>query len=217
MTALIRGGAFEDFEEHRSTALSRYRLLSDLSPLERQTVATLMERHIDVDDWVRFVRAISDESKYEVIKEKEEVKVPNSRRRPKVRELLREYDQSDMFDTKAQKIAWEHHYLGVSLSGSEADIYKADNTCVELIKTGYPNMPFNIAVCVDAIREIITKKGDPMAFVTGRDRTYVMDNIVVFPKVFDRSRRLLEEGNIIKIAGKMDDRGSLIANKIERV
>jgi|GEM_PF-4673647 len=78
-------------------------------------------------------------------------------------------------------------------------------------------MQFEIAVCVDAVREIITKKGDPMAFVTARDNTYVMDNIVVFPKTFARAKTLLEEGNVLKIRGKMDDRGSLIAERVERL
>jgi DNA polymerase III alpha subunit len=56
-----------------------------------------------------------------------------------------------------------------------------------------------------------------MAFVTAHDRTYLMDNIVVFPKVFNTSKQLLEGGNVLKIKGKVDDRGSLIADRVERL
>jgi DNA polymerase III alpha subunit len=176
-----------------------------------------MEHQQGSPDWVRIVRALADESKVEAVKERYAVKVPNSRRRIKIRELLDDYDQSDLFDTRAQKIAWEEHFLGIALSGSESDIYKAKDHCIDLVKGGYPDMRFEISVCVDGVREIITKKGDPMAFVTAHDRTYLMDNIVVFPKVFNTSKQLLEGGNVLKIKGKVDDRGSLIADRVERL
>jgi len=44
-----------------------------------------------------------------------------------------------------------------------------------------------------------------------------MDNIVVFPQTFSRAKRLLEEGNVIKIRGKISDQGSLIAERVERL
>jgi DNA polymerase III alpha subunit len=164
---------------------------------------------------------MSDEDKALIIKEKFSVKIPNARRRPKIRELLSEYDSRELFDTKAQKIAWEQHYLGIALSGSEADIYTAQDSCIDIIRSGYADMSFEIAACVDAVREHIVAKGksagQPMAFVTARDNTYVMDNIVVFPRTFARSKRLLEAGNVLKIRGKVDDRGSLIADQLERL
>jgi len=217
MTALIRSGAFDDIEEHRVESQSRFRLLDGLTDKEVETVAGLMEYQTENKDWVRIVRALADEDKSLKVKETYDVKIPNARRRPKLRELLSDYDGRELFDTKAQRIAWEQHYLGIALSGSEADIYKAQDSCIDLVRDGYADLGFEIAVCIDGVREIITKKGDPMAFVTARDQTYVMDNIVVFPQTFDRAKRLLEEGNVIKIRGKMDDRGSLIANQIERL
>lgn len=217
MIALIRGGAFDDQVDHRVECQRRFRLLENLTTNERECVKSLMPHQEGTPDWIKIVRALSDETKALTIRERFKVKIPDIRRRTKLRELLAEYDQSEIFDTKPQRIAWEQHYLGISLSGSEADIYKARDKCVDLIKNGEPEMFFEIAVCVDGVREILTKNGDPMAFVTGRDRTYMMDNIVVFPKVFSASKALLEEGSILKINGKMDERGSLIANKIERL
>lgn len=215
--ALIKVGAFDDEGIDRVECLRRFRLLDALTPNEIATVAELLKHQKGDKDWVRIVRALGDEEKVEVVKERYGVKIPNSRRRNKIRELLDHYDQSDLFDSKAQKIAWEEHYLGISLSGSTADIYNAKDKCVDLVKNGYADRRFEISVCVDGVREIITKKGDPMAFVTAHDKSYLMDNIVVFPKIFNTSKALLEDGNVLKIKGKIDDRGSLIADRIERL
>ena len=217
LTALIRGGAFDDLVEHRVEAQARFQLLEALTPKEREVVQELMPHQEGDTDWVRIVSAIASEEKALLVKEKFGVKIPNARRRPKLREALGDFHRRELFDSKAQRIAWEQHYLGISLSGSEADIYKAEHTCIDLIRNSFPDMRFEIAVCIDAVREHICKSGDPMAFVTARDRTYVMDNIVVFPKTFSYSKRLLEEGNILKIRGRVDDRGSLIADRVERV
>ena len=217
MMALIRSGAFDDVEENRVEGQARFRLLDDLTEKEIEVVGELLPHQEGEPNWIKIVKAIADEDKAPLIKEKYGVKIPNARRRPKIREAIGSYNQRELFDSKAQRIAWEQHYLGIALSGSEADIYKANNTCIDLIKGGYPEMTFEIAVCVDGVREIITKKGDPMAFVTARDKTYVMDNIVVFPKTYTRAKNLLEEGNVLRIKGKMDDRGSLIADRVERL
>jgi len=217
LIALIRGGAFDDLVEHRVEAQARFKLLDTLTAKERETVQELIPHQEGDADWVRIISAIASEKKAPLVKEKFGVKIPNARRRPKLREALGEFHRRELFDSKAQRIAWEQHYLGISLSGSEADIYKAEHTCIDLIRNSFPDMRFEIAVCVDAVREIVTRKGDPMAFVTARDKTYVMDNIVVFPKTFSYSKRLLEEGNVLKIRGRVDDRGSLIADRVERI
>lgn len=217
LTALIRGGAFDDLEEYRIEAQSRFKLLCALTPNECELIQTLLPHQEGKPDWIRVLRAIADEIKAPIIKERFKVKIPDVRRRPKIREALQEFDARELFDTKAQRIAWEQFYLGISLSGSEADIYTARDKCIDLVRNGEANNSFEIAVCVDGVREIVTTKGDAMAFVTARDKTYVMDNIVVFPKVFNATRGLLDEGSVLKIRGRIDDRGSLIADKVERL
>jgi DNA polymerase III alpha subunit len=85
------------------------------------------------------------------------------------------------------------------------------------VKHGRSKMRFEIAICVDSVRDIITTKGRPMAFVTAHDDTYQMDNIVVFSDTFEKYEGVLEDGNVLKIRGQMDDRGSLICQYIERM
>lgn len=221
MIALVRSGAFDDIEENRVEAQARFRLLDTLTDKEIELVSVLLPHQEGPRDWIKIVRAIASEDKAPLIKEKYGVKIPNARRRPRIREALAAYNERELFDSKPQRIAWERYYLGVSLSGSEADIYKANNTCVDIIKNGYPEMEFEIAVCIDAVREHIVGRGrsagQPMAFVTARDQTFIMDNIVVFPQTFSRSKNLLEEGNVVKIRGKLGDRDSLIAERVERL
>lgn len=217
MLALIKGGALDDIQEQRVRGVARLKLLDNLTDKERETIRQLMQIETEVTDWVRFVRSLSSEDKCELIKEKYGVTIPNVRRRGTIRDLLQEYDAGELFDSKSQRIVWEQFYLGISLSGSEADVYKARHKCVDLVRNSSADMRFEIAVCIDGVREIVTKKGDPMAFVTARDNTYQMDNIVVFPKTFANCKGLLESGNVIRIIGKVDDRGSLIADVVERL
>jgi len=218
--ALIKSGAFGDLGEHRVRMLARYRLFSFLTPKEKVTVFELAEKEgLTSSEWIRVVRGLSDEKKCEAIKEHYELKrPPDIARRRKLRDALQEHDGVNLFDSAMQNIVWEKFYLGVSLSGSEADVFRAPDKCVDLIKSGEPDTAFEIAVCLDSVRVILTKtKGEPMAFVTGRDKTYSLDGIVVFPQTFKRCEALLEEGNVIKVYGKINNRGSYIADKVERL
>jgi len=217
--ALIKSGAFGDMGQHRVRMLARYHLFNSLSPRERVIVFELAEREgLRGADWVRVVRGLADEEKIDEIKEHYQLsRPPIATRRAKLRQALHLHDGVDLFDNATQNIIWEKQYLGVSLSGSEADVFKAKDKCVDIIKSGEPGMDFEIAVYLDSVRNILTKKGDPMAFVTGRDKTYCLDGIVVFPNTFKYCEGLLEEGNIVKVCGKINDRGSFIADKVERL
>jgi DNA polymerase-3 subunit alpha len=217
VAALIKSGAFDSYGEPRVRMLAKHNLMEGLSKTELKNIDSLMKREPDIKDWVRFVRGLSDDSKTDIIKNKYGIRVPDARRRPKLQELLREYDAADLFDGKIQNIGWEKQYLGISLSGNEAEMFNARNKCAELMRSGEPNDGFEIAVCVDSAREHICGNGKTMAFVSARDDTYAMNNIVVFPQQFEKFHDLLIEGNILKISGKISDRRSLVANKIKRL
>lgn len=67
------------------------------------------------------------------------------------------------------------------------------------------------------MRKIKTKKGEDMAFVTGGDHTYTLDNIVVFPCQYNQYANLLLEGAILKLRGNIDNRGSVLVDTLERI
>ena len=75
-----------------------------------------------------------------------------------------------------------------------------------------------VIVYVDRIRQIDTKKGEKMAFLTASDEMYNVD-VVVFPKVF-KEYRDLKAGQIYLIYGDVErryDMYQLNALKIEKL
>lgn len=65
--------------------------------------------------------------------------------------------------------------------------------------------PLFVAVVVEKIREIRTKRGESMAFLTISDEQEEMD-AVVFPEVYRTVRNWLEEDMIIVMEGKIQER-----------
>ncbi len=59
---------------------------------------------------------------------------------------------------------------------------------------------------VSSVRQTMTKKGDPMAFVQLEDTTGVVE-VVVFSKAFTAARPLLEQDRIVIVKGRVDQRG----------
>ena len=58
---------------------------------------------------------------------------------------------------------------------------------------------------VTSVKKILTKKGDPMAFV-GIDDIKGVGEIVVFPKVFDSHKEKLEEDVLVLVSAKVSKR-----------
>ncbi len=59
---------------------------------------------------------------------------------------------------------------------------------------------------VSSVRQTMTKKGDPMAFVQLEDTSGVVE-VVVFAKAFTVARPLLEQDRIVLVKGRVDQRG----------
>jgi DNA polymerase-3 subunit alpha len=216
--ALILSGAFDDFGVQRVRAIAQYNLLAGMTPKQRDKLWNLYTEQQSGYDWIRVLRGAVDEDKFEAIKERFGVLLANVAQRKKIRALLATYDAADPLDRLSDKIRWEKQYLGLGLSGSLADGFRVRNQCRDIIRDGYDGMPVEIAVEIDDFREILTrKKRQPMAFVTASDSTYQLDSIVVFPNLFERYGNLIEAGSILKIIGKLDERGSLLANSLHRL
>jgi DNA polymerase III alpha subunit len=63
----------------------------------------------------------------------------------------------------------------------------------------------------------MTKSKEEMAFLTVADNTGKLDNFVVFPRAWDCAKNAIIVGNIARIFGKVDRRGSVLVNRMERV
>lgn len=124
--------------------------------------------------------------------------------------------------TNDQKLSWEKELLGLYISGHPLDKFK------ELLsKRGMPlskitaEIPAGILVTtggmVQTVRMILTKKNDPMAFVSIMDMTGSME-VVVFPKVYEEVKNLLVTGTCIALKGKVNVREgekSILADAIK--
>ena len=111
-----------------------------------------------------------------------------------------------------QLLEWEKELLGTYLSEHPLEKQERD-----LIEQGVVTMP--IAEVADAplgqrlivvgmirrVRRITTKKGDPMAFLTLEGNGGSAD-VVVFPRVYEKSRTLLYEDRVVVVGGKLDAR-----------
>jgi len=108
------------------------------------------------------------------------------------------------------KLVWEKELLGLYVSGHPLkkfeDKLKAKNINIKKIKENAPNgTEVLIAGHVDDIRQILTKKGDAMAFVKVTDMFDTME-VVFFPKSMQKSAEFLKVGNCIVIKGKISER-----------
>jgi DNA polymerase-3 subunit alpha len=208
MEAMILGGALDEFDMSRSQMLARYELFDALTDNEIKLAKG--------PKWLNIVRDLADESLFESYKGGE-IRVPNSRRRGVLRELLKGFDAVEMFDREIDRINWERNYLGISLTGSLTSLFKTKNKCSDIITFDKnSNESIELAVIVSGVKEFRTKTGNMMGFMTAGDETYELDNFVIFPKPYERFKAILEMGNILKVRGKMSDRGSIVVSHLER-
>ena len=214
--AFICAGVLDDFGVGRRAMRAQLTLWLGVTAKERDLLpdypGTLVEQ----------LRAISDESTVEARKANK-TKMPNVKRREKIREMLQNFSDENRRDTVAQILTWEKHYLGATLSGSMADLERAmsgaSHTCKD-VGSGQVQAGSNVGLCVvvESIREVTVKRGKTqgrqMAFVTISDSTYSLDGSCAFPDTYDRMKSLnVEAGDVVSISGKMSDRG-LIINKL---
>ncbi len=155
---------------------------------------------------------------------------------------------ADTFDNlkeyaKKEILHNEKEIAGVYFSGSPLDEYASyikrtcNVVCGDLDESGENEeetdvmadittreIPDKIMISgiMTAIKKIITKKGQPMAFVTLEDQTGSM-SVTVFPKIYEKYSAILNESNldnVIYIEGKMDNDGEkqvLIADTIREL
>ena len=121
------------------------------------------------------------------------------------------------------KLSWEKELLGLYISAHPLNQYekmlKKIATSVKEIDDSYIGQMVRVGGIVDKINRIITKNNERMMFVELEDLTDKME-VVVFPRVLDSYTKMLTEGNIILIKGRIDRRnGSLqmIAESVEEL
>jgi len=116
-------------------------------------------------------------------------------------------------------LSWEKELLGLYVSAHPFDevvpvLGEYLVSCVDV-----PSLPEGKFVrcggVVTFLKEIITKKGDPMAFLGIEDDTGKQE-VIVFPRVYVQAKEYLEEGKVVLVSAKVSKRegeeAKLLAN-----
>ena len=122
--------------------------------------------------------------------------------------------------SEKQRLADERELLGVYVSSHPLDVLStcSDERLTELgeITTALTGEILTVAGVVSESREIMTRKGNRMGFVTLEDLSGVIE-MVVFPRIYEEANGLLHEQRVLMVTGRVDDRderAKLIADQI---
>ncbi|MEX0930687.1 MAG: DNA polymerase III subunit alpha [Candidatus Paceibacterota bacterium] len=119
-----------------------------------------------------------------------------------------------------QKLQWEKDLLGVYVSGHPLDAVIAElkkRPTIDIIKQdGRNGIPLVTAGMVETTRELLTKKGDRMAFIQLANHTDSIE-MTAFPEIYQQNRTILQPGSCIAIKGKLNIRNDEPTILIERV
>ncbi len=108
---------------------------------------------------------------------------------------------------RKEMLRWEKELMGLYLS--EHPLQQALESLQGIVTfSGQIDEAMNgqrvaLAGVVAWVRQIITKKGDPMAFVGLEDLQGTIE-LVVFPRTYARFRDLLQEDNLLLVRGRVD-------------
>lgn len=116
--------------------------------------------------------------------------------------------KSDPISDK-EKLTWEKELLGLYVSGHPLEAYKDKFAKAEMdIKKIKGLKDGNLAVfggMIEEVREILTKKGDKMAFVKISDFGDTLET-VFFPKTFSKFRSLIVPDQCVAVKGNLSIR-----------
>ncbi len=124
---------------------------------------------------------------------------------------------------KEQKLLWEKELLGVYVSGHPLDQFKAElesrSTITQIKNDGRNGIPVVTAGMIETVKELLTKKGDKMAFIqlSNLDDSIEM---VAFPEVYQTNKELLVPGTCVAVKGKLsirNDQPSVLVDRLKRL
>lgn len=109
----------------------------------------------------------------------------------------------------AQKLAWEKELLGVYVSGHPLDAFKAElakrSSLSDLKRDNRNGIPVVTAGLVESVRELLTKKGDKMAFIVLSNQTDQIE-MTAFPDTYRALQEVLRSSNCIAVKGRLQFR-----------
>ena len=120
--------------------------------------------------------------------------------------------------TMMQKLEWEKNLLGVYVSGHPLDALKKEvdeRPRIAQIRVGYKGTTVVTTGLIESVRELLTKKGDKMAFIKLVDQTDSIE-LTAFPQTYADQKDILQPGTCVAIKGKLDFRNDEPSILIDR-
>ena len=113
----------------------------------------------------------------------------------------------------------EKEMFGFYLTSHKTEKFKLNNPNIIDISdiNKYLNKVIEVIVSIDRVKEIMTKKGEVMCFITGSDNTGTA-SFTLFPD-FYKTNNNFKKNEIIKVTGKVEkrfDEYQIICNEIDR-
>ncbi|MDO4747500.1 MAG: OB-fold nucleic acid binding domain-containing protein, partial [Candidatus Saccharibacteria bacterium] len=106
-----------------------------------------------------------------------------------------------------EQLLWERDLMGLYLSAHPLDKYdtyfEEQTHPITMITAENNNKIVTIGGIITAVRTILTKKGDKMAFIKMENKTDETE-FIVFPSVFAECGGKLEVDNVVRVKGKVN-------------
>lgn len=218
--ALASIGFFRDFDGaiSRNHALYDYEILRTLTKAE----ANWLLEHYPTKKWNSFIDAMINLAP---LKKEGGGTSKIDRKQAIENEIqLLKHPPYDLNDDPSWIIDQEIKFLGCPITMSKIDISDtsaANTTCKEIIN-GKRGQGLCIVANIQKLSDYKISKGESkgktMSFLTIEDDTCILDNVIVFPKVKEKYKYILYEGNNLIFCGSVSKKdSSFIVEKIHEL
>lgn len=119
--------------------------------------------------------------------------------------------------SSGERVAWEKEFLGIYLSEHPLDKYKektASMRPLHSVTEKDEGKSITVAVVISAIKQINTRTGQPMQFITIEDTSGNIEAIV-FPKVMEKYKDIIVLDQSVVIRGKVSFKDARNASALE--
>jgi DNA polymerase III subunit alpha len=123
--------------------------------------------------------------------------------------------------TSEEKLGFEKDLLGIYFSEHPLDQYKEKLKSLAHVPIGEVTIADNdkdisLVGVVTQIQKILTRKNDPMAFIRFEDKTGSIE-LIVFPKTLEMYQPFLEEGRVLFVKGKINNKDNQLKVLVDKV
>jgi DNA polymerase III subunit alpha len=125
--------------------------------------------------------------------------------------------------SKQEMLNWEKELLGLYITGNPLDQFKdllTSGHSISKIKTEAKNgVTTVVAGLLEEAKVILTKKGDPMAFLKIKDYTDSIE-CVCFPKTYTKYKDIIESDGCVAVKGTLSEKNgekSVLVDKMKKL